>query len=86
MNIKAVIDPAWEEEAIVFTHKHAPSVGGAQRSVSRKPLESVGLYGSRNTILGHVKVPCFTLAEDENYACAGKERCHIRRRSYPIER
>ena len=85
MKLKIVVDPAHEEEVIIFTHERTPLVEEIERLVSLKPLELWGICDGEQAVLEYVKVTRFTVEEDKIYAYVGAKRYRIKQRLYQIE-
>ena len=85
MKVKTIIDPACEEEVIIFTRERTPLVEEIERLVAEKPLELLGFSDTENVILEYVKVSRFTVEEDKIYAYVGAKRYRIKQRLYQIE-
>lgn len=85
MKVTTILDPAREEEVVIYARERNELVEKIEQLVSQKTAALVGFSGDTATILDYVKVIYFTVESGKIYAAVGDERYQIRRRLYQLE-
>lgn len=86
MKHRTIIDPAREEEVVIYAKKHTREVAELEDYVERLETELVG-YGEEGQIipLRPAEVHCFLVEDGKVYALTDGERLSVRLPLYAVE-
>lgn len=85
MKCSTIIDPAREEEVIVYAHKHSPVTERIEAFVADLSSELIGYSDNGIHPLRPEDIFCVTLEEGKPYAVTHTERYRLKERLYRIE-
>ena len=85
MKVSTVIDPACEEEVIIYAHERTPLVAEIEALASEKCEELIGYAEGQIVPLRVADVTCFCVEDGKLYAITGAEKLRLRMRLYQLK-
>lgn len=85
MKCKTIIDPACEEQVVIYAHEKTALVDKIERLVAEDPLQLIGYKEKTAVFLDIAAICCFVTENNKVYAHTAAEKLLLKSRLYQLE-